>query len=433
MAMDRHGSGAHGSSSSNDCEETREEKRSEKTIRRRRNPNDCDDGKAGSEEVTAPLYPAPPTGTTAEDELAFKVKEGQWYWFLAKPSRWRLTVRLIFSIVVTISISFGVYIGWDYAYKLGLFEGKQIICKECHRTPPIVITEVPEGGPCRRWIDEDECPVTDKIKWSANVSLYYLKRGDADNAVGNYLDARQHYRQAIDIGRTTGAQWAVIASRRLQLIDMTCGPWDKDSLARISRDYDKNPLGSLIDVKQKQRALRALGHYSGDIDNRHSSDFRAAAREFQRHLLQPETGALNAEQTVLLICAGAQIVNEVSSQNVLGIMYGTGLGVRQNTDFAVTWLERAAQRGDSDALWNLAVMYGTGTIMSSVSLCDIVQSAERADSYLAEAAALGHPAAIAAMKKYPDDTPKDRWAKLSGDLNQPEALKRVGRACNPNG
>ncbi|MEM6650535.1 MAG: hypothetical protein AAF603_09825, partial [Pseudomonadota bacterium] len=115
------------------------------------------------------------------------------------------------------------------------------------------------------------------------------------------------------------------------------------------------------------------------------------------------------------------------------IMFAAGLGVLQNTDYALNWLEVASGRGDADAAWNLALMYGTGTVMSSVQICDAVQNEQRADSYLDLAIHRGHPAAKIAAKKYPDDTPVDRWRKLSGDLDQPEALLRVGRGCNPNG
>ena len=301
-----------------------------------------------------------------------------------------------------------------------------------------------EGGPCRRWVDgycEEARDVRDAMRWAR----YYLHRGDAESALVYMQDdpaiqeeararlrsARDFYRRAIEMGSGVGSQAALYAAKRIQYQSMTC-IYDEGSLARIARDWDKNPLGDLIEMKQKQAALKALGYYNGKVDNRHGANTRGAVRLFQADVGFDQTGVLTAEQTVLLICGGGQIAKDVGSQNVLGIMYATGLGVRQNTDFALNWLEAAAQRGDSDALWNLALMYGTRTVLSSVLVCDAVQNAERADAYLYEAARAGHPAAKIAIQKYRGDPPELRWRRLSGDLNRPEAVDRVGRGCNPN-
>ncbi|MEO0399330.1 MAG: tetratricopeptide repeat protein [Pseudomonadota bacterium] len=303
---------------------------------------------------------------------------------------------------------------------------------------------VVEGGPCRRMVN-GFCVEAETVRHAMRWARYYLRRGDAESALifssedealkgfakERENTARDHYRAAIDIGSGVGSQAAIYAAKRLQFLSMTC-QYNEESLARISRDWNKNVLGALIEMKQKQRALKALGYYNGDVDNRHGAQTRLAVRDFQGDLGSDQTGVLSAEQTALLICAGAQIAKNIDSQNVLGIMYATGLGVKQNTDFALNWLEAAAQRGDADASWNLAMMYGTKTVLSSVLICDAVQNAERADSYLREAANAGHPAAKVAARKYKNDTPELRWRKLSGDLNRPEIVDRVGRGCNPN-
>lgn len=320
-----------------------------------------------------------------------------------------------------------VYQTYRYAYNLG-YANAQV---DLDTTFLPTYASLAEGGPCRRW-EDGYCAEAVDIKSAIQWSRHYLHLGDSESALERWDRALDFYRRSMHIGSGVGAQAAIYAAKRVQFQSMTC-EYSNASLARISRDFDKNPLGALIEMRQKQSALRALGYYSGNVDNRHGALTRAAIREFQRDLWFDSTGALTSEQTVILICGAAQIAKHVDSQNVLGIMYATGLGVRQNTDYALNWLETAAQRGDADASWNLALLYGTRTVLSSVQICDAVQNSERADSYLAEAADAGHPAAQIAYRKFANNTPEDRWRKLAGDLRLPEAIERVGRGCNPNG
>lgn len=320
-----------------------------------------------------------------------------------------------------------------------------VVCRYCwaewyppeSKYQPLIVDHVEsdtistaEGGPCRRW-SNGYCHEAEDAQSAIGWSRYYLRRGDAESALKSWERALNFYRLSMKHGSGVGAQSSIYAAKRIQFQSMTC-EYSEESLARIARDYNNNTLGALIKMKQKQSALKALGYYNGKIDNRHGADTREGVRKFQGDLWFDQTGVLTAEQTVLLICGGAQIAKDIGSQNVLGIMYAGGLGVRQNTDFALNWLEMAAQRGDADAAWNLALMYGTQTVLSSVQVCDAVQNAERADSYLNEAAKAAHGPAKLAKAKYANNTPEVRWRKLTGDLNQPEALNRVGRGCNPN-
>ena len=341
-----------------------------------------------------------------------------------KKTVWDYVIQILIILLIVFLISIALVFTWRNGWLIGISQSKPI-------TEEVFVADpTPEGGPCRRWSDgvcKEAKDTQSAIKWSR----YYLRRGDAESALQDWSRARRHYRAAIDIGSGVGAQSAIYAAKRIQFQSMTC-EFTPESLARISRDYDKNPLGALIEMKQKQQALKGLGYYVGKIDNKHGAETRAAIRKFQDDLWFDQKGVLTAEQTVLLVCGAAHIAKDIGSQNVLGIMYAGGLGVSQSTDFALDWLEAAAQRGDADASWNLAMLYGTRTVLSSVQVCDAVQNAERADSYLREAVAARHPAAKRAWAKYPHDTPELRWRKLSGDLNKPEALDRVGRGCNPN-
>lgn len=351
----------------------------------------------------------------------------------APPSRPRSPriLMIILWIFLTVLIAILIMAAINAAWRNGKLEGIRIgeLTANMLWEVPVDV-ETPEGGPCKRMVKgfcKEALDSQDAIQWAR----YYLRLGDARSALKDWNSSREYYRAAIDIGSSVGAQAAIYAAKRIQYQSMTCEYTD-ESLARVSRDFDKNALGALIEMRQKQQSLKSLGYYNGDVDNRHGPATRAAVRDFQDDLWFDKKGVLTAEQTVLLVCAASHVAKDAASQNVLGIMYAGGLGVRQNTDFALDWLESSLQRGNTDAAWNLALMYGTGTVLSSVQVCDAVQNAERADSYLKEAADAGHPAAKIAAAKYPKDTPEDRWRKLSGDLNRPEIIDRVGRGCNPN-
>lgn len=348
------------------------------------------------------------------------------------PRKDQTLLDIIFKLVILLVLIGAVYALCRYAFFYGYEKGYWDGWFDARQAQEVQYpsTETAEGGPCRRWSD-GFCQEAKNTQSAIQWSRHYLKRGDAESALERWTSARGFYRAAMDLGSGVGAQSAIYAAKRIQFQSMTC-EYSQESLARIARGYEDNPLGALIKMKQKQAALSALGYYNGEIDNRHGPDSRAAIRDFQSDLWFDQTGVLTAEQTVLLVCGGAQIAKDISSQNMLGIMYAGGLGVRQNTDFSLDWLEAAAQRGDADASWNLALLYGTQTVLSSVQICDAVQNAERADSYLKEASDAGHPIAKNLRHKYASKAPAKRWSLISGDLNQPKSMTRVGRGCNPN-
>jgi hypothetical protein len=288
-----------------------------------------------------------------------------------------------------------------------------------------------EGGPCRGF-DEGTCAQALKEREQAERARYYYHRCNAETAYGREDRARVFCQWAVEIGRPVGAQSAQDAARRLRHLNLTCD-YDNRSAARVGRDNAFNPLGGQIRTDQRQRALKALAHYHGEITGRIDGATRRAVQAFQEELLFDRTGALTAEQTVLLVCSAAEIAEDPASQNLLGTMYAVGLGVRQSTDQALHWFNEASRLGSVDAAWNLALLYGTRTTESSVIVCDADLSVERADSYLKEAYDAGHPGAVRVVERYGEETPEKRWQRISGELNKPEALKRVGKGCNPNG
>ncbi|WP_233352280.1 peptidoglycan-binding protein [Glycocaulis alkaliphilus] len=244
----------------------------------------------------------------------------------------------------------------------------------------------------------------------------YLRHGSFEPAPTALDLAMQNWRRASDWGRVFGAQASLMAQRRLQAHTVQCqSSLDGSSLRRISR-FGPDGIGEVIRLSLRQRALASLGYHSGAVDGYYGPETREAVRGFQRELGFDETGALTPRQTTLLICHSAQTAREASVQNTLGIMYATGLGVEQNTDLALEWLETAARRNDPDAYFNLAIIYGTGAVLGSYNLCGIIENFERAESYLAEAARLGHPVARRwrASPEYNRlPSPRARWQTIS--------------------
>jgi len=314
-------------------------------------------------------------------------------------------------------------------------------------------------------VDDADCvprPVAARLY--SEAARYWLLRGDAeltrlelDCGEGGYqgLDfgcqrsggrpilaqsrqnAMRYWNQSVAWGRPFGAQSSILAQRRLQAHLVDC-PVSQDSLARIARD-PQNGLGDVIGLNLRQAALAALGYYTGTIDGTYGSETRRAVRAFQRELGYDETASLSPRQTAQLMCHAAQTARDPSVQNVLGIMHAVGLGVVQNTDLALEWLEMAAVRGDADANFNLAVIYGTGAVFGSYRLCAIVENPERADAYLRDAAELGHGVARR-FRSTPSlsgaPSAQERWRRIReaiedmapSDSTSGEILRNAARA-----
>ena len=167
-----------------------------------------------------------------------------------------------------------------------------------------------------------------------------LNLGDAALAEGRMRRARRYWLQAIENGKAVGAQASIMAQKRLQTHTLTCHFTD-DSLKAISRDY-KARSGDLVHIKVIQQSLHALGHYDGPITGNVGPITRSAIRKFQREMEFDETETLTPVQTVYLVCNAAETARDLPSQNALGIMYATGLGVEQNIDLALEWLRAAS-------------------------------------------------------------------------------------------
>jgi Sel1 repeat-containing protein len=124
-------------------------------------------------------------------------------------------------------------------------------------------------------------------------------------------------------------------------------------------------------------------------------------------------------------------------------MYIVGLGVEQNIDKAQQWLTEAANRGYQDAMYNLALLHGTGIILKSYRMCDVPRAPEQADKYLREAVHRQQPDALRLWRQFGDGSrygalnASDRWLlierqELEQIRNGPFArsLRHIGKKCH---
>lgn len=169
-----------------------------------------------------------------------------------------------------------------------------------------------------------------------------------------------------------------------------------------------------IDVELIQRALRALGFYYGSIDNAMGPQTRAAIRRFQYSRVASDgqmtedekeavrTGVLSARQTVELFREAAR-ADHPMSQYVYGIMHVRGIGVEQNGQEALNWLNRASRADLALAHYALGVIYRDGT----TGLNEVTPNKAYAARHFARAFALGYRPAGDALKLLEFEAPRN--------------------------
>lgn len=262
----------------------------------------------------------------------------------------------------------------------------------------------------------------DARQMAPELARCWLNIGDAYQAMNQMESAREAWNHSLQAGAQSGVQATLAAQQRLQtaVLQYSCRT-DSGSLARIAYGAgEPDSTGDIIQLIARQRALAALGFYSGPVDGSYGPVTRRSVRDFQREMGYDQTGALTSQETVTLICHAAINARDADSQNLMGIMFATGLGVIQSIDSAMEWLDTAAERGNGGANFNLALIYGTGTVQGSYRLCGLIESPERADSYLRRAADLGHARAVRLRREFASasGTPAERWARISQALLQ---------------
>lgn len=189
----------------------------------------------------------------------------------------------------------------------------------------------------------------------------------------------------------------------------------KQELAQL-REQDALDAISDIDVELIQRALKSLGFYFGQPDNKMGPETEAAIRRFQiaqygdkdpkdvtaEEKIAYDTGVLSARQTVDLIRTAADRAKHPMSQYVYGIMSARGVGVLQDGSQAVKYLTLAADQDLSLAHYALGVLYRDG----STGLNEVTPDKGKAALHFARGCSLENGLACDAMKKLEYEKPR---------------------------
>ncbi len=243
---------------------------------------------------------------------------------------------------------------------------------------------------------------------SSDQALSWLRSGQAYQARGDVRNSKIAFETAIQIAPNSRA--AIQAQKQLQQLSTTCSATayknEQSKQTRISRlrrrspepeNYGPgHPLSRVkeISIAAQQRALTALGYYEGPVDNIPGRMTREGFRLFLTSLNLDRRDFLNAPQIVELICQAAQLRNDPASQNVLGVMYASGIGVEKDEDLAHHYFGEAARQNDPSAIFNMGMMYAKER---GLPFTNHPQSCSIAYGYLSEALALKHPRARQAL------------------------------------
>ncbi len=186
----------------------------------------------------------------------------------------------------------------------------------------------------------------------------------------------------------------------------------QEELERLKKELEEIRMAdaleavSDIDVELIQRSLNALGFRAGSVDNRLGPSTRAAIRRFQYSTVARDfdmseedkqavvTGVLTPRQTVDLFADAAKAQHPMS-QYVYGIMFVRGIGVEQDGQQAVKWLNDAADHDLAIAHYALGVVYRDGT----TGLNEIAPDERKSAYHLARASALGYTPANDALRR----------------------------------
>ena len=140
-----------------------------------------------------------------------------------------------------------------------------------------------------------------------------------------------------------------------------------------------------------QIALADLGLYTGIIDGLIGPRSREAIRRWEAlpgKAEQPDA-QLSAPE-ILELFTTAAAAGHPRSQNILGMMYATGIGLARDAEEARKWFERSNAQGDGHAAYNLGLLYRDGL--------GVTASPDQARLYFQRAATLKHPEASKALK-----------------------------------
>jgi TPR repeat protein len=139
-----------------------------------------------------------------------------------------------------------------------------------------------------------------------------------------------------------------------------------------------------------QLALADLHLYQGPSDGLIGNSTRRAISDWQARHGQRQTGSLDNRQTVDLLLEAAQ-AGGAKSQNLVGWMYGSGIGLPKDPAIARDWFEKSAHQGNAWAAYALGLMYRDGE--------GVTPSQEQARVWFQQARRDGHPQAEAELAR----------------------------------
>jgi TPR repeat protein len=186
----------------------------------------------------------------------------------------------------------------------------------------------------------------------------------------------------------------------------------QEEMERLRRELEEIRMAearkavSDIDVELIQRSLAALGFRPGKVDNKLGPSTREAIRRFQYSTVARDldlseadkqavvTGVLTPKQTVTLFKEAAEVEHPMS-EYVYGIMHVRGIGVPQDGQAAVNWLEKAADHDLAIAHYALGVVFRDGT----TGLNEVSPDERKSAYHFAQAAALGYKPANDALRR----------------------------------
>ncbi len=260
-------------------------------------------------------------------------------------------------------------------------------------------------------------------------ALSWLRAAQAYQARGDVRQSKIAFETAINVAPRSRA--ALAAQEALQGLTTTCTASSKpNDLYRVRE----------VNIAAQQRALKALGMYTGKVDNKPGRETRKGMRLFLASLNLPENDFLTESQTVELICRAAQLREDAPSQNMLGAMYAQGIGVEASDDLAHYWFGKAAQQDEPSAIYNMGMMYAELRVAPFINH---PQSCDIARSYITEAAQANHPKAkrtLLSLNQRPaclrqSETRRNKTTSSSGsvpidatrgsDLNKVRAIGKV--------
>ena len=191
---------------------------------------------------------------------------------------------------------------------------------------------------------------------------------------------------------------------------------DRIRSVMLEKCYTENKL-----VKEEFDPLELLKEISIDVNEDEISAVKLGnlAQQYEKAF---ELYQQHAYQEAFRLFSQLKEQGYVRAQNMLGIMYANGFGVRQDPEKAVELLIEGAQSGDAEAEYMLGVLYATGI--------GVAVDQDKALTLFHAAAEKGNLEAIKEIGNYYLDKQQFaqalQWYRRAAERNFPKALYNIG-------